>query len=60
MESLKIQLSHPIKGKIKFIKLPDKKIYKMLEVDTKDNDLLEISLKDFDKGKMAIVLEWEY
>jgi hypothetical protein len=59
METFKLNFCHPVKGSAKFVCSSDRKLRKTIPLDTDNDNLVEIPLNEFPKGKWHVVLEWE-
>ena len=60
MKTLKFNFSHPFKGHAG-ITMPGRAgfLRKLLLLDSKESNLIEIPLNDFQNGKYNIMLDWE-
>lgn len=59
MKNFKMHFSHPVRGKI-YIIGSDEKDKHIFMVDTNENNILEVPLKGFHKGKWRVTFEWQY
>ena len=60
MKTFKLDFCHPVKGLARFDCHSDKTLQKKISLDTKDSNILEISLNGFKKGIWNVILEWEF
>ncbi|WP_190295391.1 FixH family protein [Mucilaginibacter rubeus] len=58
-DRLMITFSEPITGKVSFMRPSDKALDRSFELDSKDDKLFEIELKDVAKGPWQLTFEWE-
>lgn len=60
MQNLKIQFSHPVKGRVQMFSGKNHKASYTFEADSLNKDFLEISLNRFKKGKYMLFFKWEH
>ncbi len=61
MKFLRFNFCHPIKGNACLTPLSTRSLKcHNIKIDSKNSNLIEIPINEFEEGKWKVVLEWEY